>query len=85
MKFEQPISMEDVEGVTHNPDGEVIQTHELPSGELLITFDSDWATQNDWLIDDVITFVIDEESGKLDMINKSKNERSAVLVGPADC
>ncbi len=78
MKFEQTISMEDVDGVIHNPNGEVIQTHELPDGDLLITIDPDWATQNGWLVDDVITFIIDEESGKLDIINKSKDERAVV-------
>jgi hypothetical protein len=75
MRFEQNISHEDIDGVTHNPDGDVIQTHELPDGELLITFDPDWAIQNGWLVDDVIVFDITDAG--LNIINKSKKDRDA--------
>jgi hypothetical protein len=76
MQFDQTLSDEQFPNdPQHDPNGEAIQCHELPDGELLLTFSPEWAAENDYAVGDVITFCIDEESGKLTLTNTTADER----------
>ena len=76
MQFDQTLTAETDALIEHDPAGDAIQTHELSSGELLLTFSDEWCAQHDYRIGDVITFLIDETTGKLGIINKSHQERA---------
>jgi hypothetical protein len=76
MQFDQTLSNEQFpEDPQHDPSGDAIQCHELPSGELLLTFSPEWVVEHDYVVGDVITFCIDEDSGKLTLTNTSADER----------
>lgn len=76
MQFDQTLSTANTE-VSHDPEGQDIQAHELPSGEVLLTFSDLWCVEQDYRLGDTIKFVIDEENGKLDLINLTRQERSS--------
>jgi len=66
MEFIQPFSDQKQPGdPDHDPAGPLIQTHELKSGELLITFAPEWMAENDWRLGDQLVWNINEETGAL--------------------
>lgn len=77
MQFDQTLAVERrPEDPEHDPAGDSIQCHELESGELLLTFSDDWCAVNDYVLGDVVSFIIDEEDGKLTLVNKTRHERA---------
>ena len=78
MEFEQTFSNEKLPGdPEHDPAGDPIQTHELPSGELLITFSQEWLDENDWRVGDKLVWTINEETGGVSLTCPDAEARKA--------
>jgi hypothetical protein len=77
MQFDQILTTETDALIQHDAAGDAIQTHELSTGELLLTFSDEWCAEQGYQIGDTIRFVIDEVSGALQLINVTKGEREA--------
>lgn len=78
MQFAQTLSAETLpEDPVHDPAGDHIQCHELPSGELLLTFSPWWVEEHDYQVGDVITFEVDEQNCRLTFVNTTGDERAS--------
>lgn len=49
----------------HDLSGDAVQTHELPSGELLITFSDEFIATMGWQVGDTMVWEISESTGAL--------------------
>ena len=79
MIFEQTISDQRQPGdPEHDPNGDQVQTHELESGELLITFSDDFVQQMDWRVGEALVWNINEETGGLTLTCPQADERRAL-------
>ena len=59
----------------HNPAGEEVQMHELPNGDVVLTFNPDFLEFMDWQPEDILTWNINEEPKFFEIINVTMEER----------
>lgn len=79
MIFEQTISDDRLPGdPQHDPNGDQVQTHELESGELLLTFSDAFIEQMDWRVGETLVWNINEESGGLTLSSPQADARKAL-------
>jgi hypothetical protein len=62
--FDLPFSGDKLPGEPeHDPNGEVIQTHDMPDGGMIITFDPVWAEGMGWRVGDTMRWEVLEGGG----------------------